>query len=380
MRLPRNVLAKTILAAAIAGACIGNARAASPPAEAAMSAHSDIGARDEVVVFETAARLSDDGSEWIVPLHVWVYQPVRSTFRAAVASTLMGRMGAPVPADKQPLFEERANLLFADNERGRLVVVTIAGRRFKLPGTAPNGHARGEARVPRSEADAAAIAGALQTTVVLPAGDVRSRSGRAYLVPPNGLSVISDIDDTVKITHVTDRARMLAATFLQPFAPVPGMSELYAGWTTGAEAKGAVSAFHFVSSSPWHLYAPLHAFLTASKFPTASLTLKHVRLKDRTRGNLFKPGLETKPPEIERLLREFPRREFILVGDNGEQDPEVYGLIARRHPDRIRAIYIRVLPDKPEARASRRLAEAFKDVPFERWRLFREPSELRELP
>ena len=95
-------------------------------------------------------------------------------------------------------------------------------------------------------------------------GDTRRFTGRVQLVEPQGRSVISDIDDTIKITGVGDPQAMLANTFLRPLRPVPGMATLYRQWAD----RGAV--FHYVSASPWQLYAPLADFLAAEQFPAGT--------------------------------------------------------------------------------------------------------------
>ena len=86
-------------------------------------------------------------------------------------------------------------------------------------------------------------------------------TGDVHLVQPHGLSIISDIDDTIKMTEATSRSEMLANTFLRPFEVVEGMVELYQAW----HAQGA--DFHYVSSSPWQLYQPLADLCMASNFP-----------------------------------------------------------------------------------------------------------------
>src|SRR5262249_49507207 len=143
------------------------------------------------------------------------------------------------------------------------------------------------------------------------------------------------IDDTVKITHVLDRRSMLESTFYKQFEAADGMPAAY----QRLAASGA--AFHYVSSSPWHLSEPLLDFLAGSGLPLSSIALKQVRLKDADILNIFKPARETKPPEIEAILTNYPRRRFILIGDSGEDDPEVYAETLLRHPAQIARIYIR---------------------------------------
>ncbi|GAB5368940.1 hypothetical protein AAMO2058_001362500, partial [Amorphochlora amoebiformis] len=77
------------------------------------------------------------------------------------------------------------------------------------------------------------------------APDGRVWASSVYFVPPQGVSVISDIDDTIKVTQVRRRNQMFKNTFLKEFEPVSGMSSLYQYMAN----KGA--AFHYVSNSPW---------------------------------------------------------------------------------------------------------------------------------
>ena len=60
-------------------------------------------------------------------------------------------------------------------------------------------------------------------------GDDGSKStGIIQLIEPSeGISVISDIDDTIKISEVLDKVRLLANTFIYPFKPVPGKYKEY---------------------------------------------------------------------------------------------------------------------------------------------------------
>ncbi len=255
---------------------------------------------DEVaVLLPTAGHRSEDGRQWVVPLHAWVYAPQNSNLRRrAIAELLKLRYGFDVTPASAPYFDARVNLLLADNKRGRTIVVDVAGVRVRLPPTAANGHARTLVRIPVS---AATPDGArLTIRAVLPPLESRRIETSAHLIGPAGLSIISDIDDTVKITHVLDRRRMWEATFYKPFEAVDGMPAAY----QRLAAPGV--AFHYVSSSPWHLAKPLLDFLDANGLPLSSIALKQVRLKDRTRLDIFRPGRETKPPEIEAILTKFP--------------------------------------------------------------------------
>jgi hypothetical protein len=104
-------------------------------------------------------------------------------------------------------------------------------------------------------------------------------------------------------------------------------------------------------------------------------TSKHFRLKDSSLLELFAPGDVTKPKKIEPLFLAFPQRQFILIGDSGEEDPEVYGEIARRFPQQVLHLWIRDVTQEPEN--APRYLKAFKDIPRHRWQLFSHPETLQ---
>jgi len=111
-------------------------------------------------------------------------------------------------------------------------------------------------------------------------------------------------------------------------------------------------SFHYISGSPWQLYAHLHEFLIEQeRFPSGSFHMKNLR------KNLLEPGalesvrafvmggdlatLDQKIRQITQLMIHLPRRQFVLVGDSGEKDPEVYRAIQRMFPQQVRRILIR---------------------------------------
>ena len=296
---------------------------------------SNLKSDERIVFFTTDAAQTDDGG-WAVPVHAWVHElePARAR-KALFASILSRQFSLSITPESREHFDRRVGLLCVDNQSRKRIVVELAGQRYLLPTTGGNGHTSATFRVEAERAAAHVRDGALPVRAILPEQDDRVFSGTARLIPPTGLSIISDIDDTIKITEVRNLTAMLRRTFLESFEAVEGMSNRYARWAS----QGAV--VHFVSSSPWHLYEPLDEFMTAAGFPDRSLSLKMVRAKDRTALNLFKKGTETKPEQIAPLLRRYPQRRFVLIGDSGEQDPEVYAGLQQTWSDRIAAIFIR---------------------------------------
>ena len=149
------------------------------------------------------------------------------------------------------------------------------------------------------------------------------------------------------------------------------MAALYRAW-----AERGV-AFHFVSSSPWHLYPFLEEFTREAGFPWATFSLKHVRVKTRPCSTCSSPGRRPSRRRSRRFWSAFPGRRFVLVGDNGEQDPEAYAAVMARHRSQILRIYIRNVAG--EHAEDPRYQRAFAGIERSRWRLFDDPSVL-ELP
>ncbi|KAG0202926.1 hypothetical protein BGX28_004712 [Mortierella sp. GBA30] len=157
--------------------------------------------------------------------------------------------------------------------------------------------------------------------------------GIVNLIEQEGISVISDIDDTIKETNVTAGARIiLRNTFLKEMQEVEGMAAVYKSWWD----RGA--AIHYVSNSPWQLIPSLLQFFHTHMFPPGSA---HLRMHDSMLKTYFMTPGENKRRCIGEILSDFPDRKFILVGDSGEIDMEIYTEMAVKHPGQILKIFIR---------------------------------------
>lgn len=163
--------------------------------------------------------------------------------------------------------------------------------------------------------------------------DIPASHGIVNLIDPVGISIISDIDDTIKVTDVVAGAKVvLQNTFLKDMREVDGMARVYGKWWK----QGA--AVHYVSNSPWQLIKTLLEFFENHHFPPGSA---HLRLHDGLIKAYFKSPGEHKRKAIREILKDFPDRKFILVGDSGEIDMEIYTEIAIEYPDQIARIFIR---------------------------------------
>ena len=324
---------------------------------------------ERIVLFATTAHLSGDGQVWEVPIHGWVFEPeLDDALRRATITVLRKTLGFDDVAAASPIVDRRLRPFVVDNQRGKRVIVEVAGIREVVGPSDDHGHFTGVVRVPVLAAKRSAEADRLIVEAHSSAHRAGSFRGSVRLVGPTGVSVISDIDDTIKVSNVLDRKALLRNTLVEPFRPVPGMPELYQQWA----ARGVV--FHYVSGSPWQLYEPLVAFMAKHQLPAAGFSLKSFRLKDSSLLRLFADPLRTKPPALEEIFRSFPNHRFCLIGDSGEKDPEVYGVIARRYPRQVACVYIRNVTD--EDPDGPRFRDALSVLERDRWQVFTDPSTL----
>jgi hypothetical protein len=334
---------------------------------------SDLKTDEAIVFFPTLAHLSEDGRAWTTRIHGWIFEPESDgVLRNVAITSFRNALGLSADEAESRVFEQRARVFLADNERGKRIAIQIGKSVIELEPSAEDGHFFGTVRLDSQTVNRLARDGRLGYTAVTERRDPRVFAGEIHLIEPVGVSVISDIDDTIKVTEVTDRKKLLQNTFLLPFRAVDGMADVYRRWSNGG------AKFHFVSASPWQLYEPLAAFASQAGFPAATFHLRQVRFKDSSVLSLLADPLEAKLQVIEPLMATFPHRRFILVGDSGERDPEVYGRIAEKHPDQVLRIYIRDVTGQV-AQAPRYKA-AFGKLPTDKWQLFQEPSTIHEDP
>lgn len=292
-------------------------------------------ARNETVqFFTTTSWLNEDGSHWHIPVHAWAYKPQDSHIRKNIIAQVLEKKYALVTTElTEANFTRRINLLIADNKRGKQLIISLAGKFYRLRKTNARGQSLTILKIPTADIDKNATL--INFLVSLPVSDTRSFSGKSLLIPTNGISIISDIDDTAKVSEVGNHAKLFSNTFYKDFSAIPGLAALY----QKLASQGA--SLHFVSSSPWQLYPVLDDFFDRFGFPQRSISLKTVRFRDSSFFNLFKKGDKTKPKQIAPLIENYPLRKFILVGDSGEQDADVYQAMIKAYPERILAAYIR---------------------------------------
>ena len=165
--------------------------------------------------------------------------------------------------------------------------------------------------------------------------DNLSATEEVRITEPAGVSLISDIDDTIKHSAISSGAKeIFRNTFIRDLADltVDGVKEWYSRlYNMGVK-------LHYVSNSPWQLYPVLRNYFGLAGLPPGSI---HLKAYTGMLQGIFEPAAERKRGSLERIIRDFPERKFILVGDSGEADLEVYTDTVLENPGRVLAVFIR---------------------------------------
>ena len=183
-------------------------------------------------------------------------------------------------------------------------------------------------------------------------------SGEVMLPGKASFGIITDVDDTVLKTGLTSLLKLKAlyltlarnAFGRQAFQSV---ADFYRALQGGPDGNYSNPVF-YVSNGPWNLYDLLADFLELNSMPKGPILLRDFGLSRRGRFGL---PPNHKPESIARILYAFPELPFILIGDSGERDTDVYMDIARRNPGRIIGIFIRDVEIPGRALRIRRLIE-----------------------
>ena len=187
---------------------------------------------------------------------------------------------------------------------------------------------------------------------------VTTGEGKIFIPDATQYGFISDIDDTVLVSHSASTGKKLRVLFTKnprrrkTFADVVKFYNLLAlAYTT----PSLLNPFFYVSSSEWNLYDYLNEFFKHNGLPKGVFLLNDIKKwyqliktgKTKHHGKLIR---------VARIIDTFPKQRFILLGDNSQSDPEIYIAIANKHPDNIVAIYIRNISVEKEALTLKLLA------------------------
>ncbi|GJF09152.1 hypothetical protein NGTWS1803_13900 [Mycolicibacterium cyprinidarum] len=219
--------------------------------------------------------------------------------------------------------------------------------------------------------------------VTTPIEDGESACGTGRVIKPPlkaPFMVISDIDDTILLTGLTEGLSMVTRTLLREAdqrTAIAGMSSFYRGLARGVSNRAGnrkpEPTFFYVSTGSWSFYPLLQEFVRLRAFPQGPMFLTDWGPTERY---LRRSGAEHKRAAIRRLLEAYPKMPFVLIGDSGQRDPQTYEEMAREFPGRVKLAIIRQVGTDNDER-NRDLSEHAKTLRAEGIPLYLAPDASR---
>ena len=311
---------------------------------------------------------------WRVPVSgVCLKSQPRRLQRRVLVNLLRRLTDVPQEQLDSPLCQERSAPFFMQPLRKRRICFEIDDQAIAtIRKTKRNGQFRAKILVKEAElAENFVSTGVFELLAKDEASSELAGSLQVPMIMPQGESVISDIDDTIKFSNVENRAELLANTFVREFQPIPGMAAVY------RDLKRRGCEFHYVTASPWQLFQPLEHFLRMEDYPSGSMHFRTFRISDHFLKRLGVIHRGGKAAAVRRILASFPNRKFTLIGDSGEKDLEIYSRCYRQFPDRVQRILIRLV--RPEHRYRESVIAGQLMLPPDVFHVFESPPQVAEI-
>ena len=278
-----------------------------------------------------------------IKVHAWAYEPESDSIaRSALISILRKTAGLSDEDLSGKIFTQRMMQITVDQESRKSVSAQIGNSYYNIGVTDQNGHTEREIVLPpeifypiigHNDNNGIPTEASVDFMTADKTG-TRIFKGTADLIKPSGVMILSDIDDTIKISNVNDTKALLRTAFTENFKPVPDIRNIFSSW------KNQGADFIYLTATPWQLHQSISAFLEKENYPKGVLFMKSFGAKDSYSSILDSP-VKFKTPIIQTIMRDFPAKKFILIGDSSEKDSEIYADTARKNPGKISHIFIR---------------------------------------
>lgn len=174
--------------------------------------------------------------------------------------------------------------------------------------------------------------------------DARAEAVRGMMMLPSPRAeylIVSDIDDTIMRTAASEpatMARLVLSENARTRTAFPGVAQLYQELERGSDGRTRNPVF-YLSRTGWNLYDLFEMFLERNHLPMGPILLRDLSIFEKASEKVS--NRNHKIGRLEQILKMYPRLPLVLIGDSGQQDPETYLAVVRKHPTRIRAVYLR---------------------------------------
>ncbi|KAK1999746.1 hypothetical protein LX36DRAFT_655169 [Colletotrichum falcatum] len=191
----------------------------------------------------------------------------------------------------------------------------------------------------------------------------------AYLVPPQGMTILSDIDDILRVTKIYEPKEGLLNSFARPFTPWMNMPEIYANWS----ASIPDFHFHYLTTTPEQVTRNYMEFIYKT-YPLGSFDTRPLNFSD------VQATLSIRRFLLDKIFQTFPQRKFILVADTTNSDVmKAYPAMYKDYPGQVQCIFLRNTSATDPGNKFPYNTAGFKDIPQNSYMFFRVPDDLTNL-
>ncbi|CAM1509283.1 Fc.00g030220.m01.CDS01 [Cosmosporella sp. VM-42] len=329
--------------------------------------------KDIVWLFDNTTYRSSRTGNWEAEFVAAVFEQDPKCKVVDIVESIAKTLGLAKESEECKTIEKRITPFLWDIQAMRVFRLDHQGRDLRLGPTSLNGITTNTLEVAHDNGGSLT-----QAKARVPRGVKGILDMQTYYAEPEGWGIISDIDDTIKLTMTSDPLGILRETFVNPPTPITGMPELY------SEIQSILpedTPWFYLSASPYNLYPLLRGF--RDKFyPPGTMILRDSSWKTIA-GLLSALTMGTEEYKVDRMKKVnswLPERKMIVIGDSTQSDPEAYGELYRTVPGWINLILIRKATDVAaygidEKNEPERFKKAFKGIPREAWHVFEDPSE-----
>ncbi|EAT89940.1 hypothetical protein HBI56_033890 [Parastagonospora nodorum] len=197
-----------------------------------------------------------------------------------------------------------------------------------------------------------------------------SGNATAFLVPTEGITFVSDIDDILRVTKIYDPKEGLLNSFARPFVQWENMPEIYANWSRTLPNN---THFHYLTTTPEQATRNYMDFIYKT-YPGGSFDTRPLNFSD------VKATLSIRMYLLTKVFETFPKRKFVLVADTSNSDVmKDYPQLAHTYPNQVQCIFLRNTSATDSSMWFPYNTEGFKGLNTKSYMFFREPNDLAGL-
>ncbi|KAG9114240.1 hypothetical protein FRC07_007682, partial [Ceratobasidium sp. 392] len=196
-----------------------------------------------------------------------------------------------------------------------------------------------------------------------------SGNGSSYLVPPQGITLVADIDDILRVTQIYQPAEGLKNSFARPYVPWMNMPAVFSKWQN--EVQGL--HVHYLTTTPIKVTQFYESFIYAN-YPLGSFDIRPLNLT--TVDQIF----QVRKVNLDRVFESFPQRKFVLIADTSNNDiMKQYPAMVTAFPGQVQCILLRNVSATDPSDNFPYDTSGFKDINNSTYMFFRTPDDLMGL-